>query len=98
MSVQGKVERLPSKMQVHLMVEARRLPEVVEELTRAALEGAGLPTDDAELFEKVAQAIEGTLRKYVAAFQWCGFTVFCQESSPYDPWAVQAQAVEWAGD
>ncbi len=98
MTNEKKVERIPPRMQIHLMVEARRLPVVVEELSRTALKAVGLPTDDPEVFEKVSQAMEETLRKYVAAFNWCGFTVFCQESTPYDPWAVQSQVVEWAGD
>ncbi len=44
-------------------------------------------------------AVEQVLQKYVAAFQWCGFTVFCQEGAEYDPWQLlQAEPISWAGD
>lgn len=92
-------ERLPTKMQLHLMVECKRLPELVEELANAVLKALGMDRDDEETREKAAVAIEQVLQKYVAAFQWCGFTVFCQEGAEYDPWKLlQAELVSWAGD
>jgi hypothetical protein len=48
---------------------------------------------------KATVAVEGVMRKYVMAFEWCGFTIFCQEAKGYDPWKLQeAEPVSWAGD
>lgn len=92
-------ERIPTKMQLHLLVECKKLPEVVEEIANAVLQSLGLDPEDEEAKKKAANAVEEILRKYVMAFEWCGFTLFCQEAKGYDPWKLQeAEPVSWAGD
>ncbi len=92
-------DRIPTRMQLHLLVECKRLPEVVEEIAVATLSALGLDTEEEALRKKAAAAVEDVLRRYVAAFEWCGFTVFCQEAKGYDPWKLQeAEPVSWAGD
>ncbi|MCS7265346.1 MAG: hypothetical protein NZ805_10990 [Armatimonadetes bacterium] len=92
-------ERIPTRMQLHLLVECKKLPEVVEEIANSVLQSLGLDPEDEEAKKKAANAIEEILRKYVMAFEWCGFTLFCQEAKGYDPWKLQeAEPVSWAGD
>lgn len=92
-------ERIPTKMQLHLLVECKRLPEVVNEIATAVLQSLGLDPNDEETMKKVALAVEEVMRRYTMAFEWCGFTVFCQEAKGYDPWKLQeAEPVSWAGD
>ncbi len=93
------VERTPPKMQLHFLVECKRLPEVVDEITTAVMQSLGIDPNDEEAREKASLAVEGVMRRYVMAFEWCGFTVFCQEAKGYDPWKLQeAEPVSWAGD
>lgn len=92
-------ERTPPKMQLHLLVECKRLPEVVNEIATAVLQSLGLDPNDEETMKKASLAVEEVMRRYVMAFEWCGFTVFCQEAKGYDPWKLQeAEPVSWAGD
>ncbi len=92
-------ERTPPKMQLHLLVECKKLPEVVDEIARAVLQSLGIDPTDEEKMKKASLAVEGVMRRYVMAFEWCGFTVFCQEAKGYDPWKLQeAEPVSWAGD
>ncbi|MEZ8217758.1 hypothetical protein [Fervidibacter sacchari] len=92
-------ERIPTRMQLHLLVECKRLPEVVDEIATAVLNSLGLDPNDEETMKKATVAVEEVMRKYVMAFEWCGFTVFCQEAKGYDPWKLQeAEPVSWAGD
>ncbi|MCX7968349.1 MAG: hypothetical protein N3B10_07655 [Armatimonadetes bacterium] len=93
------VECTPPKMQLHLLVECKRLPEVVNEIATAVLQSLGIDPNDEEAMKKASLAIEEVMRRYVMAFEWCGFTVFCQEAKGYDPWKLQeAETVSWAGD
>jgi len=99
MEAKQPVERVPTRMQLHLLVECKRLPEVVNEIATAVLQSLGLDPNDEEAMKKASLAVEGVMRRYVMAFEWCGFTVFCQEAKGYDPWKLQeAEPVNWAGD
>lgn len=92
-------DRIPTRMQLHLLVECRRLPEVVDEIATAVVNSLGLDPNDEETMKKASLAVEEVMRKYVLAFEWCGFTVFCQEARCYDPWKLQeAEPISWAGD
>lgn len=99
MGKEKAAERIPTRMQLHLLVECKRLPEVVNEIAAAVLQSLGLDPDDEEAMKKASLAVEDVMRRYVMAFEWCGFTVFCQEAKGYDPWKLQeAEPVSWAGD
>lgn len=99
MEAQKPGERIPTRMQLHLLVECKRLPEVVEEIASAVLNSLGLDPNDEETMRKASLAVEEVMRRYVMAFEWCGFTVFCQEAKGYDPWKLQeSEPVSWAGD
>jgi hypothetical protein len=89
--------RVPTLMQLHLMVEVDRLPDVVEEIACAVLVATGCdPTDRATRAQAVA-AVEDVLRKYVKAFEFCGFAPSCYESKGYDPWQIKVETIRWPG-
>jgi len=92
-------ERVPTMMQLHLLMECHRIGELVEELAQEVLTALHISPARRDLRAQAMGAVERVLRKYVVGFDLCGFNPSCHEGKAYDPWTLmREEEISWAGD